>query len=437
MIRSGWIMSLFLLSAVACAPVRPVASEDDAATTDPAIPPRSREVAKALLALEGPALPHVHINEPGYPTKAYLPDDYYDDCPDAIDLLTRTDDEVDGELLHLAKPGSGLHVRYRAARILAGRGNRAVIPVLEKMSAAKIPEERFLALHLYGNAVREKHLPAPKEVSQLLNIYASEKDREVKEVLEGFFGTARATSAVNALLATLRQGDGESEAIWALGEIRDPRAVPIIVANFPKSGNKHFHLQALGKLATPEAVDFLIQHLDVYCAPEALYETRSPRALPALRQHLKRLRRTHSDVESNIAATRIAIVRLSQQDPTLTLLGLAEDAREGEHVRHDAIAALDDYDSSKLHDRLLKLFKGDTDWYVRRQCAHLLTNSSLEGVTEALTRTFLTCGGSGDYRVQALESGLLDVLNKRLKTSFRKADDLRAFLEKQQGKQPR
>jgi len=436
MCRRGWVGSLILLVGVGCIPDAPPAPDSTATVSPPPVPTFSPEVAGALRALEAPSPDRVHINEPGFPTKMYLPDDFYNDCPDAIDLLTRTREEVDTALLEIAKTDARVPTRCRAARILAGRRNVAVVPILERMCLGKAAAERYVALHLYEDAVREKRLPAPKDVSQILKLYVTETDREVKEAIESFFGSARATAAIGPLLATLKANHQATEAIWALGEICDARAVPGIIEAFADSGNKHYNLIALGKLATPEAVEFIIRHLDESCAPEALFATGSPKALPALQKHLEKMRATGPDDRINIAQTRIAIVRLSHKDPAEPLLALAENIKEDEHVRHNAMTALENYNAARLHPRLLKLFKTDADCYVRRKCVHMLTDSSLEGVTEEMELALLSpVGRAADWDEDIVESDLLEALNKRLNTSFRDKDKMRAYLKNRQSRQ--
>jgi hypothetical protein len=436
MSRRGWVGSLVLLVGVGCIPDAPPAPDSTVTVSPPRVPTFSPEAVGALRALEAPSPFRVHINEPAFPTKMYLPHDFYDDCPDAIDLLTRTPEEVDTALLEIAKTDARVPTRCRAARILGSRRNVAVVPILEGMCLGKSAEERYVALHLYKDAVRERRLPAPKDVSQTLKLYATESDREVKEAIESFFGSARARAAVGPLLATLKANHQATQAIWALGEIRDPRAVPVIITAFPDSGNKHYNLEALGKLATPEAVDFIIRHLDEYCAPEALLATGSKKALSALRAHLTKLQQARSDDRINLAQTRIAIVCLSRKDPAEPLLALAENIKEDEHIRHDAMTALENYNAARLHPRLLKLFKEDADFYVRRKCVHMLTDSSLEGVTEAMTEALLSPSSRPrDLLDDTGESDLVDALNKRLKTFFREPDDLRKFLENRQARQ--
>jgi hypothetical protein len=91
----------------------------------------------------------------------------------------------------------------------------------------------------------------------------------------------------------------------------------------------------LGKIATPEAVDLIIKNLDSYLAPEALYQTKSEKALPALKAHLQ----VYSD-DINRAATRVAIIRLSEKQPQEALLAMGEASNEKFQVRFDALRAL-------------------------------------------------------------------------------------------------
>jgi HEAT repeat protein len=291
-------------------------------------------IAKALKALETPEYTGVPPGWSPFRMKSTLPYTYCKTCQEALDFLVRTKAEVDKQLLDLARTDKRLLVRYRAIRILAGRANGEVIPLLDTMCASEDADERYLAWTLYEDAIQQRKLPAPKDFTRHLQLYAGEKDTEVRERIEWFFAAAKAKAAVKALREAVRDNPGGAlPAVWALGDIGDGSAAQVIMEDFGKGGNDHYHMQALGKLATPEAVDFIIAHLDTYRAVEALCATKSAKALPVLKKHLEKLKQQKGpDNSLGLAATRIAIIRLSEEDPRETLMAIFEDAKEAPYL---------------------------------------------------------------------------------------------------------
>ena len=333
--------------------------ETDAATV---IPPAA--VTKALTGLEvleDPSQPRCHTNEPPFPTKMYLPDDYYADCPDAIDLLSKTPFDVDPELLQLAQADKPLPVRCRAISILTKRSDRAAVPILDRMSSAADDNERYVAWVVYRKAIEENRLPPPSDYSAILTLYKKESDKEVHEQLASFLGTARAKEAVPVLLETLQTDPGDVYVISALGQIGDAAAAPALIAAYAQeSHNRHVLCLALGRLATPRAVDFLIAHLDQYGAVEA-WRIRKAQALPALQQRLDKLTHESQRKDLDFAVTKIAVTKLSYQHPAEPLLALAEDRTNNDWLRHDALM-LRDYAVPALHPRLLPYFVTIRTW---------------------------------------------------------------------------
>jgi HEAT repeat protein len=386
-------------------------------------------VAKAFAELDTPEYRGWHLNEPPFPTKDYLADDYYRTCPDAIDLLIKTNAPVGDQLLRLAQSGQRLRLRYRAARILAARANPSVVPLLDRMCASSDDKERYLAWTTYADAIRERKLPAPQDVSQQLKLYAQEEDRETREFIEIFFGVAKTKAATTSLMKTLRANACAHHAVWSLGEIGDKQAVPAIIKAFGEAPNKDIHLRALGKLATDEAVDFLIAHLDEYGAVEGLLSTRSAKALPALRTHLEKLKMKRKPDQSEIVETRLAIIRLSLKDPREALLTLAENIEEETSVRERALAAFEEYDTRPEHQRILRLYVEEADIGIKHCCIRILIDSSLSGVTEAMIDHALSVKTLGNMLDYSMQHELREALNKRLGSSFRDMETLQKHLQ--------
>jgi hypothetical protein len=388
-------------------------------------------VDKAIGELDCPA-PHIfHANESFIPTKRDLPNDYYLNCADAIDLLIDTKSDVNEDLFNLARTTKSLRVRYRVAFILTQRSCDHANAILEEMCASDNPKERYLAWHERCRALSAKKLEPPRDFKSTLELHAVEKDKEVRDQIESFWGQAKAKEAVPVLIKQVQADPGYAcPAIWALGEIGDPKAVPTLIKAFETDGNRHYHLEALGKLATPEAVDFIIEHLDEYGAVEALYESKSDKALPALEKHLEHLKEAgRKRDEMYIRATRIAIVRLRNKDPREQLLRIAEDEEEHADMRFGALRALQDYDAAAVESRILKIYTGSRDVDIKRCCIWLLENGKADGITPAMLDHVLNCEGSENQDMGATKYYLCEALSKRLNKKFRKFEDLQVYAE--------
>ena len=175
-------------------------------------------------------------------------------------------------------------------------------------------------------------------------------------------------------------------------------------------------------------MDFLIAHLDQYGAVEALANTKSPKALPALQQRLDKLTHESQRKDLDFAVTKIAVTKLSYQHPAEPLLALAEDRTNNDWLRHDALIALRDYAAPALHPRLLRLFRDDPDLEVKLFCLSLLEDSSLKGVTEAFIDYALAFKPPKDICGFAMQANLVAALDKRLGCSCRNLDTVRNYL---------
>jgi HEAT repeat protein len=399
-------------------------------TCQGSLPADSRPaVSKAMKELMTPPYTGIHDNElvsdcKHYSRpKSYLACDYKKPCQEAIDFLIQTKIPVTKDLLQLAAVENRLRARYRAAYILVARGDPQVIPLLDKMCASTNGDERWVGWHTYQKAIAGGKLKAPTDIAKHLALYAKENDLEIREKIAEFLGAAKAKIAIRSLVEAVA-GDGSCSAVWALGEIGDKRAVPTIIADF-ENLHRPYNLAALGKLATPEAVDYIILHLDTYGAVDGLCQTRSKKALPALTKHLAKLRLKKGDNDFELAATRVAIIRLSHKDPRQPLMKLAENPKENRHVHRDALEALRLYDSTPFQGRILQVYTKDKNEDVKRSCVRLLVSSKLEGVIEAMVDHALT-----SQEDSSLLRYLRVALNKRLGTSFRRMKLLRAHLRK-------
>jgi len=112
---------------------------------------------------------------------------------------------------------------------------------------------------------------------KLMELLKNDSDDMVRSQCAYYLGYYQRKEAVPALLAIiearLAQIDSltddnlltRQEAVWALGELKDISAVPVLVKLLPRDRNTEVRQRcavALGKINDPKAVDGLIQQLD-------------------------------------------------------------------------------------------------------------------------------------------------------------------------------
>src|SRR5262249_46805637 len=167
-------------------------------------------------------------------------------------------------------------------------------------------------------------------------------------------------------------------------------------------------------------------HLGQYGASKALTATRSPKALPALRNHLKESpKEGESWVDWNEA--RIGMIILSETHPQETLLRIAEDSSEHPSSRGDCLRKLQDYDHATVVPRILALYRNEVEEELKWLCLRLLEEEQSDDLTMAMIEHALTIKGDSKLTC-GVQDYLLSVLNLRLDTSFRKFSELTDYL---------
>jgi HEAT repeat protein len=364
-----------------------------------------------------------------------LPHEYYEACPDAIDFLIETKAPVDDVLLTLAeKNRKRLRIRYRVAYILAARGYGRVEPLLYALCASKDEGERYLGWYAYWRGLAKGKLKAPKLVTKYLDLYAKETNTNVRDETAYFLGYARSKAAVKLLLTTLQRQPDNTPTIAALGKLGDARAVPALIEAYEKGrGDRGACLQALGRIGTPRAVGFVIKHLGEHEAVEGLLDSGSPKAVPALKRHLKNLQQSANRDSHEVAMTRIAIVRLNKKDPREALMKMAEDKREDRDLRWYSLRALQNNDTAGLKRRILGIYVSESNRDMKRICFWLLQDACGKEVTKAMIDHALAIPEVHDKDDDADREYLRKELNKRLGRRFRDMDVLQAHLRRHFG----
>jgi HEAT repeat protein len=422
---------------LALAPVMPAQMQQK---LPPALQDQSPTTAigEALKKLAVPCPDRIHFNdidtkEEG-PRFIFRPRDLYDDCADEMDALVKTREQVDDRLLELGHKGKDLPERYRAAWILIQRRNEKVVPILAKMANSSSAEERYLAWDLYTWAINKRQLAAPQSFDATLDLCRKEKNRYVQQEIMRFLGDCKAKEAVPLLMDALEADPDNTAAVSALGKIGDPNTVPEILACAKKAYRNHdFYYSALGQLGTPEAVDYLIEHLDKGCSViKGLFESGSSKALPAIEKYLEELKKKKKPDALDLAVAQISVLRLKYKDPREQLIALAEDLKQSQWMRTHALQALGQYDKKPYADRILKLYRTDTDDWVRMFYIRLLDDLPGKDITDAMIDQALTDNKDQYYHSH---NDLLQALNQRLKKSFRSMPSLVEYLQRERAAQ--
>ncbi len=389
-------------------------------------------IDKAFRELALPCPDRVHINEPISGDEGlrlgYRPHDMYADCPDAMDFLAKTRANVGERLLQVASKAKTLPERYRAAWVLVQRGNPGVAPILLRMGRSASLEERYLGWNLYARGVREKKLAAPRSFDTPIARCRAEKNRYVREEVMDFLGACKAREAVPLLTEALND-DSHYSAVVALGSIGDPKTVPAIIkAASRETCNRHIYHGVLGRIGSDEAVDYLIRHVDEGCfAIEALFETRSPKALPVLEKQLEKLRRQPPAEQLDLVYAQVCVLRLKHKDPRAHLMRLVKDRKQSKSMRQQALAAMRSYDPAPYADDLLALYRAEKDDYTRMFYIRLLRDLPGKKITEAMIAQAL----EDDKDCFHSDYDLLAALNERLNTSHRTLKSLVEHLRRQ------
>lgn len=396
----------------------------------------TRGLEEALKKLSLPCPDRIHINDIRSTEEGdrfhYRPGDMYNDCADEMDGLAKTNELIDERLLRLGINGKSLPERYRAAWILVQRRNGNVVPILEKMAGSPSAEERYLAWDAYVGAIRERHLAVPRSFDAALVQCRKEKNHYVQARIMDFLGACKAKEAVSLLTAALKD-DPRYSAVEALGEIRDPKTVPAILAAAKKATmNRHVYFHVLGRIGSPEAVDYLLEHLDEGCfAAKALFESSSPKALPALEKYLERLKQMKEPHELDLAVAQISVLRLKYKDPREKLIVLAEDRKQSQWMRTHALEALGHYEKKPFAGRILKLYRTDRDDWMRMFYIRFLRDLPGNDITEAMIDQALMDDKNKYYHSHY---DLVQALNRRLNTSFRSMTPLVEYLQRERAR---
>jgi len=188
-------------------------------------------------------------------------------------------------------------------------------------------------------------------------------------------GYMKEKNAVPALISVLERRPQTGGAAFALGEIGDERAIPILLKILKEqTGYEDREVTALGKLKSKEAVPILISRLghpkrrfggtgvlETEKILEALLLIGDERAITPIEEYLDGA----FPKESQAVAKRV-LAQLSSSDPVKALLDLLE-KETYEPERSDIISALTKYSDDRVVGALERIARTSDSAYMRRE----------------------------------------------------------------------
>ena len=235
-----------------------------------------------------------------------------------------------------------MHAAKALGRIQDSGAVASLVPLLQDKVKA-VREETSTALAAIGEAALPSLLAALTHADWLVRLHAIEA-----------LGKTRSPEAVNPLLSVLfndRDRAVREDAVRALGQIGDARAVEFLVTAMKEPGLRPLAVEALGRIGDRSAVPVLIDVLDGVDGPEvsrpmegcgdrwdeemltlgaaarALGAIRDEEAIPSL---MKALRYTVTRVDAADALTRFGGTVIA---PLLALLACEKDDNIRYHVK--------------------------------------------------------------------------------------------------------
>ncbi|MBL9087091.1 MAG: hypothetical protein JNM10_08090 [Planctomycetia bacterium] len=341
---------------------------------------------------------------------------------DAVDeLADQGPARVDADLLRLAREGSSFDARCRALRTLALRGRRDGDAILGSLVVSPRPAERYVAWRIARDSVGDDHV-GPVAATLALERLRAETDELIVGRIEAYLGEIRSAEAVPLLLEALASASRRDclSTGYALGLLGVKDAVPALIAAGRKVREQL--LPALGRIGTPEAVEYLIGRLDDYGAADALVDSKSPRAIPALEAHRAGLERrpTFAGARSSARLDTIAILLLRHPDPCPDLLSVVEDPLADADLRRDAVNAflrVPRDQSARYHTRLAAAYAKESTSSVCAQFLRVLSKSRAPGVTEAMLHNAAVLAAPRS-KFDMAPAWLLRMINRRLGTAY-------------------
>ena len=222
-------------------------------------------------------------------------------------------------------------------------------------------------------------------------------------------GYMKCTNAVPFLIEMVRKTNGRRGPVMALGELGDPRAIPVLIECVKQRGpavkrekggvlDDYFlrPVIALGHLHASEAVPLLVEYIEHPEVIEALEEIGDSRVLGPLQQLVLskgkiEKRGVNNDPEleqERLAAARISLASLSPTNRTAKLCELLTDPSFGQYQRRTVVWRLGDHPDPRAIPYLAKSIKTDTSGAVVNQSIAVLAVFKYKAAVDALIDCF-------------------------------------------------
>ena len=187
-------------------------------------------------------------------------------------------------------------------------------------------------------------------------------------------GFMKTKQAVPSLISVLERRPRTPGAAFALGEIGDNRAIPILLKTLKNRSNlQGFEVEALGKLKCKDAVPLLISRLgrpssgmaggeiETEKVLDALLQIGDERALKPIKEYLDGEHPKHSK-----AVAERVLVQLESQDAVKSLLALFE-KETYEPELSDIITALTKFQDERVVSKLASVASSSDSAFLRRE----------------------------------------------------------------------
>jgi HEAT repeat protein len=222
-------------------------------------------------------------------------------------------------------------------------------------------------------------------------------------------GYLKCTNAVPFLIEMARKTNGRRGPIMALGQLGDPRAIPLMIDLVKQKGPTAKYesgsiledallrpVEALASLRAKEAVPVLIEYIQHPDVIEALQDIGDARAIPPLQNLILSKGKIEKTAVSNdpdlvqhrLAAARIAVASLDPKDRTARLCELLTDALFDEFQRRAVVWRLADQPDPRAIPFLAGAIKTDKSGAVVNQAITVLAVFKYKAAVDALIASF-------------------------------------------------
>lgn len=212
-------------------------------------------------------------------------------------------------------------------------------------------------------------------------------------------GRLKVKLAVPSLIKALKRNPEQNgHAAWALGEIGDPAAIPVLLDTVEIEGNlQDFQAGALHQLKSEKLLHILLRHLDDQVAVDLLADMKDSRAIAPMQQYL----REHPEGPTSPFYLEFVLVKLQAKSSVdmatrlLAMLGKYTD----ENAQAQIVAALGETCDPRAVTPILKLAQTSNDVGTLHSAIHALAtiknNQAIVGLIHLLERDYSKVAGIG------------------------------------------